>query len=102
MKNKKTNSGILIMLIFIAGYFLFFNKNVWQGFYYPDGCLSCEEDYIFSPKFKGYDDGLADCVTWGNNIRKQGNSLEKGDIFECGLNCKNEIGLFVCEETVDF
>lgn len=102
MKNKKTNFGILLILILIAGYFLFFNKNVWQGFYYPNGCLSCEKDYVFSPKFNGYKDGLAECVIWGNNIRNQENNLEKGDIFECGLNCKNKNGLFVCKETIDY
>jgi len=105
MTNGHNNKFVFLTVLFVivlGGYFFFSSKNVWQGFYYPNGCLSCEEDYMYSPKFKGYDDGLADCVIWGNNIRRQGNNLERGDVFECGLNCKNKSGFFVCEETIDY
>ncbi|NQU83290.1 MAG: hypothetical protein HQ536_01120 [Parcubacteria group bacterium] len=69
----------------------------WIGFYYPDGCLSCTESYIFSPEF----DNKQECLDWANNLQAERNNLK--DDFECGKNCK-EVGYksYTCDETVDY
>ena len=68
----------------------------WQGFYYPDGCLSCEENYIYSPIFSSLDE----CRDWANSTRqKRGNN--SSDEYECGLNCKIKDGFNVCKETTE-
>ncbi|MFC1810381.1 hypothetical protein ACFLZH_02680 [Patescibacteria group bacterium] len=67
--------------------------NTWQGTYYPDGCLTCESDYVFSPIF----DNFEDCKSWALN--KKSSSLDK---VTCNKNCKNpdEYGIQTCEEVV--
>lgn len=70
----------------------------WQGFYYPDGCLVCEDKYVYSPQF----DDRASCISWAKNLKQQRNNPD--DDFECGKNCKAPDrvgGLYVCDETVD-
>ena len=70
-----------------------FKKTIWQGVYYPNGCLSCEENYVYSPAFDNFDD----CKTWAFN--KKSNSDDK---VTCSKNCKNpdEYGMQSCEETI--
>ena len=86
----------IIIILAIIGIICFFNsKDVWEGFYYPDGCLSCAENYIYSPKFETKEQ----CFDWADSIKlSRGNP---SDLFECGLNCKKNNGLNICEETVD-
>ena len=69
----------------------------WMGFYYPDGCLACTEDYIFSPEFSN----KQACLDWANNLQDERNN--PSDDFECGKNCK-EMGYksHMCDETVDY
>lgn len=81
--------------VVILSFAIFNGKDVWMGFYYPDGCLSCSENYIYSPKFDKKDE----CFDWGENLKDSRNNPE--DLFECGLNCKDKGGYFVCKETVD-
>ena len=45
---KKILTIIAIIIIVIVAY-NFFKKDSYLGFYYPNGCLTCQEDYIFSP-----------------------------------------------------
>ena len=74
-------------------------KETWQGFYYPDGCLSCTEQYIFSPRFDAHDS----CIAWATDLKAQRNN--PSDDFECGKNCKAPDrlgGPYVCKETVDY
>lgn len=103
MKNKNIQSWGLIALVITAlvgGYFLFAKADTYQGVYYPDGCLVCKDNYIFSPIFN---DGLS-CINWG-----QGKALERrnaglnveADLAECGKNCKWDGGFMVCKETFD-
>lgn len=68
----------------------------WEGFYYPNGCLSCEEDYIYSPIFSSLDD----CRDWADSIR-QSRGDNPTDQYECGLNCKKKDGFNVCKETTE-
>ena len=83
---------LVIVLIIIA----FSKKESWLGFYYPNGCLSCESDYIFSPEF----DSKEQCFAWANDIKRRRDNPE--DLFECGLNCKkDDYGMYICKETVD-
>jgi hypothetical protein len=51
----------------------------WQAIYYPDGCLTCEESYIFSPFFKD----VNQCIGWVHEKAKTrpGNI----DSAECAL-----------------
>lgn len=67
----------------------------WRGFYYPNGCLTCEKDYIYSPVFSS----LEQCRDWAEETKKsRGNS--SSDDYECGLNCKSKDGYNVCSDTV--
>jgi len=96
---KKLLYVVIIIVILIAGYYLFFNKETWLGFYYPDGCMTCQEQYIFSPQF----DDRASCLAWATNLKAQRNN--PADLFECGKNCKipkSKDGFYVCKETVDY
>jgi len=67
--------------------------NNWQGVYYPDGCLTCEDKYIFSPVFNNYDE----CQRWAINIYNSRDNTN--DQYECGKNCKHKDGLQICDET---
>ena len=69
------------------------SKTTWQGTYYPNGCLTCEEDYVYSQTF----DNFNDCKTWALN--KKSNSSDK---VTCDKNCKNpdEYGMQTCEEVI--
>ena len=68
-------------------------SNNWQGVYYPDGCLVCEDKYIFSPIFSNYDE----CQRWAINIYNNRNNTN--DQYECGKNYKFKDGLQICDET---
>lgn len=100
MENIKNYKGIIILGLIVVGIYLFLSgKETWQGFYYPDGCLICEDQYIYSPRF----DDRASCLAWATNLKSQRNN--PSDTFECGKNCKapdHPGGLYVCEETVDY
>lgn len=73
-------------------------NDIWTGTYYPDGCLVCEKDYVFSPPFNSLDD----CRNW---VNKTINSRKDGSYdYECGKNCKpdkelGDYGILTCEET---
>ncbi|MDP2631184.1 MAG: hypothetical protein Q8P30_00255 [Candidatus Uhrbacteria bacterium] len=68
----------------------------WNGFYYPEGCLSCEDSYIFSPTFDNYND----CYAWARDIALEQNL--GSDLFECGQNCKHDpVYGSICKETID-
>jgi hypothetical protein len=86
---------MIFAVLVIGAIFLIKSKNTWQGFYYPDGCLSCASKYIYSPIFETKEQ----CFNWANSLKTSRNNTE--DLFECGLNCKNKNGSNVCEETVD-
>lgn len=93
---KKISIILFVILIFpLLGSMC--KSDVWQGFYYPDGCLTCEENYIFSPTFTM----LEECRDWADSIKiKLGNN--PNDQYECGLNCKKREGGFnICEKTVE-
>ena len=88
------------VVLFIVGLYIFWGSDeTWLGFYYPDGCLNCTDQYIFSPEF----DNRASCFSWATNLRQKRNN--PNDTFECGKNCKTPDGpdgFYVCEETVDY
>lgn len=97
--NMKKIIPLIIVIILIIAVYNFFKKDTWLGFYYPDGCLTCQENYIFSPTFKD----RASCLSWATNLRQQRNN--PNDLFECGKNCEapdTKNGLYTCEETVDY
>lgn len=88
---------IVILVIFAIYYF--FNKDTYMGFYYPNGCLTCTDDYIFSPVFNK----RQDCLSWASNLKRERNNFK--DDFECGKNCKtpqSKDDFYVCEETFDY
>jgi hypothetical protein len=85
---------LVLLIVVLSGCGL---SDKWLGFYYPDGCLSCTEDYIFSPEFNSKDS----CLEWAENLQdERGNP---NDDFECGKNCE-EMGykMYMCEDTVDY
>lgn len=86
---------IIIILAIVGIVWFLKGKDTWEGFYYPDGCLSCSEKYIYSPKFETKEQ----CFDWADSIKLSRNN--PGDLFECSLNCKAKDGLNICEETVD-
>ncbi len=83
---------ILIIAFIYFGYNFLFKKDNYQGFYYPNGCLTCN-NYIISPDLKSAEE----CVKWGEGIKSQSGNLT--DRWECGKNCKWEGGFSLCEET---
>lgn len=91
------NRNIILIIVavglIIFSYFLFFKKADWQGVYYPDGCLVCEDDYVFSPVFKTKEE----CIDWGED---KSNNKAKG-LYECGKNCEWKNEFMICEKTVD-
>ncbi|MEK7115096.1 MAG: hypothetical protein AAB847_01940 [Patescibacteria group bacterium] len=96
--NKNLIIGVLLILVIAFGFF-WYKKETWQGFYYPDGCLVCEDKYIYSPQFQD----RASCLAWATNLKSQRNNSD--DAYECGKNCKapdHPGGLYVCDETVDY
>lgn len=100
MINKKLVVSVIIIVLIIIGIYLFQSrKETWLGFYYPDGCLTCEDQYIYSPQF----DNRAACLAWATNLKQQRNN--PSDDFECGKNCKapdRKSNFYVCEETVNY
>jgi len=92
-KIKKVTILIIVIGVIYFGYNIFFDKDTYKGFYYPNGCLVCEKDYIISPNLNSAED----CVKWTEGIKSQ--SENPNDIWECGKNCKPKIGFYVCEET---
>ncbi len=91
---------IVIFIIFGVSLTLFgkimdyYNKENWQGFYYPNGCLSCEENWILSPILDDYES----CRDWALTITNERNN--ENDLWECGKNCKmNNDGITICKET---
>jgi len=86
-------SIIIIGILLVVDYF----KNEWQGFYYPNGCLACKDDYIFSPVY----DTKEECLDWATQKKISRNN--NNDLYECGKNCKLDSGLdlYVCDETTD-
>ena len=85
---------VIICGLIYLGYSLIF-KETWQGVYYPNGCLVCEDEYIFSPIFKTKEE----CLDWVREKKMTRNN--ENDLYECGKNCDWESGLIICEETVD-
>lgn len=84
-------------ILFLSG--CSFSQETWQGFYYPDGCLVCQENYIYSPTFTD----RASCLAWASHLKAQRGN--QNDTYECGKNCKapdHKDGLYECDETVDF
>jgi len=94
MKEKIKGIVILILIITVIylGYNFLLKKDTYQGIYYPNGCLICD-NYIVSPELKSAED----CVKWAENIKSIRNNLS--DTWECGKNCRWENGLSICKET---
>lgn len=93
----KEYKGIIILGIIVVGIYFFYNsyqKETWHGVYYPNGCLVCEDEYIFSPVFES----KGECVAWGE--RKRNYRKNEQDTYECGKNCQWKDGFNVCKETV--
>jgi len=88
----------MIQLVLVSGFLLSgcVLNSKWQGFYYPNGCLACSSQYIYSPIFKDLDT----CMDWGEDLKEErGNP---NDTFECGKNCKlKSSGMYLCSETID-
>lgn len=93
----KKLASLAVTLLFLSGCSFFLET--WQGFYYPNGDLVSQDDYIYSPSFND----RAACLAWGSDLKaKKGNPNDK---YECGKNCKApdyKDGLYVCDETVDY
>jgi len=85
---------LLILLVF-SGSKNSGTNGKWQAIYYPDGCLNCEDNYIYSPFY----DTVNECIQWVNDKAetRRGNT----DAAECAFDCKKDSGFLVCEETVD-
>jgi len=71
-------------------------KDKWQAVFYPNGCLECEDKYIYSPVFENSND----CINWAERKKLERNN--PNDDYECGKNCRweKEYKINVCEETL--
>lgn len=99
---KKIIIGGISGVIAILGYLLFFtntfDSDYWAIFYYPNGCLHCEN---YQNDFPRSFDTLEECRNWGHNLKEYNDN--PNDTFECGLNCKKhkDFDGYVCKETID-
>lgn len=67
----------------------------WEGFFYPKGTGG---DVIRSSVFKTKNE----CLDWCIQQKMHFPDSDAVD-YECGKNCRlGEIGLFICDETVDY
>lgn len=98
--DKAIKIGSFFLVVMVAVFLLSgcsnkasLKKTTWQGTYYPEGCLTCEKDYVYSPIF----DNFKDCKTWVLN--KKSSSKDR---VTCNKNCKNpdEYGMQNCEEVI--
>jgi hypothetical protein len=81
-----------IAVLIIVAVLVSSKKDTYRGFYYPDGCLTCD-NYIVSPDLNSAED----CVKWAEGLKgARGNPADK---WECGKNCKWKDDLSVCEST---
>jgi hypothetical protein len=89
MMKKMEIMLVILCIVFILGC----KKTTWQGVYYPNGCLTCSNDYVYSPVFYEF----KNCKKWV--FSKQSNSNDK---FSCAKNCKwsSEYGMQDCKEVV--
>lgn len=92
---KKIIAFFIVIAVIYFGYNLIFKKDNYNGFFYPDGCLTCEDNYIFSPTFNSAEE----CIDWAEGLKTDRNNPD--DMWECGKNCKWKDGFNVCEETFD-
>mgnify|MGYP000237534509 CR=1 FL=1 len=88
---------LYVVVIIFALYFVFglFKKDIYKGWVYPNGCLSCSTDWISSPEFES----RQSCLNWASDILRRRNN--PADDFECAKNCEPRDGFNVCEETFD-
>lgn len=86
---------LIFVIVIVTVILIIPHKEKWQGFYYPDGCLVCEDQYIYSPVYSTKEN----CLNWATTLRAERNN--PADLFECGKNCKDKDGFQVCEETID-
>ena len=85
---------LIAIVVAIAIIGLAISKDYWQGFYYPDCCLTCDSNYIYSPVFKTIERFEA----WARAIATERNNPL--DDWECGKNCiMEEYGISICKET---
>ena len=105
MKNSLIGATIGVVAL-LVGYQLFSGATTsvpeitgkWQAVYYPEGCLDCQDKYIFSPFYET----VNECIDWVHakaEARKNGS-----DAAECSFDCKKNYdvgGILVCKETVD-
>lgn len=56
-------------------------KQSWQGTFYPEGCLTCDSEYVYSPSFKSF----KECKSWAEAKMKNGD-----DKASCGRGCEYE------------
>ncbi len=104
MKEKIKNIiSVVIVIVFLV--FIFINiqerNRSWIGVYYPNGCLVCEDDYIYSPRL----DSFLECQDWAieTNIQRSQFTNTDSDLAECGRGCRleEENELLICKETLD-
>ena len=96
--NEKIKQIVILIIVLVIIYFSYnfiFKKDIYKGFYYPDGCLTCEDKYIFSPALNSAED----CIRWAEGLKS--NSSNPNDTWECGKNCKLKDSFNVCEKTFD-
>lgn len=72
---------ILLVILFLMVACTKLEKNSWQGTYYPEGCLTCDSEYVYSPVFKTFNE----CKSWADTKIKNGE-----DKASCGRGCEFE------------
>ena len=84
--------------IFITFNYFFGSNFRWSLFYYPEGCLGCEDKWII--KLNTYK-SREQCRDFGYEMRKE--YINRGDTFECGYKCKTyDMRGYICKKTIDF
>ena len=98
-------SVAVMIIVILTAYSLWGNgainetRGKWQAVYYPDGCLHCQENYIFSPFFSTANE----CINWVHNKATTRNNSP--DAAECSFDCEKTKadfgGIQVCKETLE-
>ncbi|GEM_PF-3366048 len=97
-KNKRHLIVIFIVVLIVCFFIIKKNNLKWTMFYYPDGCLTCESEWVIADNLKSESECQRQ-IEFNDKIY-----FGKDNKSECGKNCKldKKLNLYICEITKDY